>query len=189
MGSYKPYRFIFMLMLSFVVSTIARQTGLLDCNPDKEDLEVVCPPWEEGVPTYLPYPYDCRKFIECSNGVPYVQCCAPSTVWDQGLSVCNHEAFTPCVIVTTTTESDTESSTVGNNITTPTTTTPPTTATMETTMETTTPPMTTISPLTGYLIVAANEPLLSRWQQNPRQCIRFFLLQSRPSLDTGAFTY
>lgn len=59
------------------------------------------PPWEEGQPTYFPYPYDCRKFIECTNGVPIVHNCAPLTVWDQSLLTCNHESVTSCVIVTT----------------------------------------------------------------------------------------
>lgn len=62
---------------------------------------VDCPTWEEGMPTYFPYPHDCRKFIVCTNGHPILQCCAPGTVWDNDASICNHESVTPCVTVTT----------------------------------------------------------------------------------------
>lgn len=50
-------------------------------------------------PSYFPFPYDCKKFIICTNGVPVVECCPEGTVWNQNLEVCDHDI--ECVILTT----------------------------------------------------------------------------------------
>ncbi|XP_021959337.1 mucin-17 [Folsomia candida] len=121
--------------------SIRSDCKVLECVGDPQLVD--CPPWEEGVPTYHPYPYDCRKFIECTNGDAVVQCCAPGTVWDQDLLVCNHEGVTPCVIVTTTLVPGTTTPTTTTPTTTTPTTTTPTTTTPTTTTPTTTTPTTT----------------------------------------------
>ncbi|XP_035701257.1 integumentary mucin C.1-like, partial [Folsomia candida] len=124
-----------------------------DVNNGEPPQAVYCPQWEGGIPTYHPFAYDCRKFIQCTNGYPVVHCCAPGTVWDQGLHTCNHAANSPCVIVTTTPtpsptlitseETETLSTTTTPTTTTPTTTTPTTTTPTTTTPTTTTPTTTT----------------------------------------------
>lgn len=82
-------------------STPQTSTTPLVCDHDPFVELPPCPGWEEGTPTYWPFPYDCRRFIECTNGFAKVQCCPTGTVWDQDLTVCNHESFTPCMTVTT----------------------------------------------------------------------------------------
>ncbi|XP_021959384.1 uncharacterized protein LOC110855275 isoform X2 [Folsomia candida] len=119
-----------------VLFIIVRSSTALHNVADVEVKVYECPPWE-GVPTYWPYPYDCRKFIECSNGEAIVHSCPPFTVWDQALFVCNHESVTPCLIVTTETPAST-STTSGSTTATPTTTTPTTTTPITNTPTTTT---------------------------------------------------
>ncbi|OXA46836.1 Salivary glue protein Sgs-3 [Folsomia candida] len=125
-----------LLLFLFTLS----DSKVLQCDGEPELTD--CPSWEEGVPTYLPFPYDCRKFIVCTNGYPIVQCCPPSTVWNQDLLVCDHESWTPCVIVTTPPTPDLTSPTTAESQSPPTTT--PTTSTPTTTIPTTTAPTTTI---------------------------------------------
>lgn len=51
------------------------------CNhtaPDNIDCPIDAP---EGIPTYLPYPYDCTRFIVCTNGEPEAECCPVGTRW------------------------------------------------------------------------------------------------------------
>ncbi|XP_035701673.1 salivary glue protein Sgs-3-like [Folsomia candida] len=131
------------LFIFGLINNSGAQTTIAECEVDFVGLQMVdCPPWEDGAPTY---PYNCRKFIVCTNGNPIVPCCPPFTVWDQNLLVCNHESVTPCVIVTTTeyaTDSTTTPTTTPTTIT-PTTTTPTTTTPTTTTPTTTTPTTTT----------------------------------------------
>ncbi|OXA47795.1 hypothetical protein Fcan01_17085 [Folsomia candida] len=108
-----------------------------------EERIVDCPSWEDGIPTYLPFPYDCRKFVVCTNGYPIVYDCPPFTVWDQDLLTCNHEGITPCVIVTTESPIEWTSPETEEPTTTEQTTTTPTTTTQTTTTPTTTTPTTT----------------------------------------------
>jgi len=60
-----------------------------------------CPSWEPEV-TYYPYPYDCRKYFQCSNGEAICMKCDNVTVWNQVKHVCDMEVDIGCVIVTTT---------------------------------------------------------------------------------------
>ncbi|XP_035711097.1 integumentary mucin C.1-like [Folsomia candida] len=121
--------------------SFAQVTQSPDCGRVEDEYQPYCPKWEP-LPTYHPYPYDCKKFLECSNGVAVGQCCSPGTVWDQSMLVCNHEGSTPCVIFTTPPPTTTTPTTTTPTTTTSTTTTP-TTSTPTTTTPTTTTPTTT----------------------------------------------
>jgi len=68
---------------------------------DQMEPPAQCPPHEED-PTFMPYPYDCRKYFQCSNGQAICMQCAAGTVWNQNLRVCDDETQYPCDIITTT---------------------------------------------------------------------------------------
>jgi hypothetical protein len=38
--------------------------------------------------TYFPYPPDCTKFYQCTNGFAQLMPCAPATMWSQALLTC-----------------------------------------------------------------------------------------------------
>lgn len=48
--------------------------------------EVSCPPYFTG---FLSHPDDCKKFLQCAHGVTYVTDCAPGTVFNPAISVCD----------------------------------------------------------------------------------------------------
>ncbi|KAH8270154.1 hypothetical protein KR018_004903, partial [Drosophila ironensis] len=38
---------------------------------------------------YLPYPLDCRKYIQCANNIGFLQNCPPGLYWSQPLQACD----------------------------------------------------------------------------------------------------
>ncbi|XP_073842048.1 tequila isoform X2 [Musca autumnalis] len=54
-----------------------------------------------------PHPYDCTKFVMCSNGVAHIQSCGPGTAWNGAMEVCDFMDKVDCspsqATVTTTT--------------------------------------------------------------------------------------
>ncbi|CAL8097357.1 unnamed protein product [Orchesella dallaii] len=138
------FKFQSILLVGFVAVAYVKAEDYLKCSSDEHLMDPPeCPGHEDGLPTYFPYPYDCSKYFECTNGAARCIQCAVGTVWDQDLLVCNHEASTPCNIITTSRTTTTEQTTTTPTTTTPTTTTPTTTTPTTTTPTTTTPTTTT----------------------------------------------
>ena len=50
--------FIFLITLILFV-------GFLNARNLKDDIHVVCKPSEDGLPVYVPHPYQCNKYFEC----------------------------------------------------------------------------------------------------------------------------
>ncbi|XP_065361312.1 uncharacterized protein LOC135954976 isoform X3 [Calliphora vicina] len=55
--------------------------------------DVSCPPGASG---RLPHPYDCTKFLMCSNGETHVQDCGPGTAWNKAMEVCDFKDKVDC---------------------------------------------------------------------------------------------
>ncbi|CAL8092057.1 unnamed protein product [Orchesella dallaii] len=135
------------LLLAVGIAVAASQTppDYATCDVGDDDLNPPdCPPDGTGDATYFPFPYDCTKYFECTNGDARCIQCPVETVWDQDLLTCNHESSSACVTATTTGRPTTTTPTT----TTPTTTTPTTTTPTTTTPTTTTPTTTTTEPTT-----------------------------------------
>ena len=64
---------------------------------DHSDSDVACP---NGVSGLFAHPTDCAKFINCANGVPYVQACGPGTAYDSVKMVCDYEHKVACTLGT-----------------------------------------------------------------------------------------
>ena len=43
-----------------------------------------------------PHPYDCTKFLQCSNGATYIQACGPGTAFDSLRSLCDYKHKVKC---------------------------------------------------------------------------------------------
>ncbi|XP_011290630.1 uncharacterized protein LOC101896627 isoform X2 [Musca domestica] len=56
--------------------------------------QVKCPSGASGL---YPHPYDCTKFLQCSNGITYIQDCGPGTGFDSNLKVCDYKEKIHCV--------------------------------------------------------------------------------------------
>ncbi|BFF99126.1 uncharacterized protein DMAD_07097 [Drosophila madeirensis] len=52
-----------------------------------------CPPQFSGV---VPYPYDCHRYVNCHNGSPTIQTCAPGTLFNAQTLVCDHPSNVAC---------------------------------------------------------------------------------------------
>ncbi|KAK4878204.1 hypothetical protein RN001_010710 [Aquatica leii] len=57
-------------------------------------MECPIPDTEESV--YYPDLNDCRFFYQCSNGVAVHMMCAPGTVFNEVINVCDHPSNAPC---------------------------------------------------------------------------------------------
>lgn len=55
--------------------------------------DIGCPPQSNG---RYAHPYDCTKFIMCSNGIPHVQNCGPGTAWNKAMEVCDFKDKVDC---------------------------------------------------------------------------------------------
>ena len=51
---------------------------------------------EQGV-YYLPYPYDCKQFVQCNNGRFILMPCPEGTEWDDNMQMCNWPEEAQCV--------------------------------------------------------------------------------------------
>ncbi|XP_061402940.1 uncharacterized protein LOC133338851 [Musca vetustissima] len=56
--------------------------------------QVKCPAGASGL---YPHPYDCTKFLQCANGITYIQDCGPGTGFDSNLKVCDYKEKIHCV--------------------------------------------------------------------------------------------
>ena len=70
-----------------VLLAVALAEEVKEC-PRRVSLE--CPKVSPLSPMYLPYPKDCSKFCQCSNGVAYEHDCPPGLYFDDNLDVCNY---------------------------------------------------------------------------------------------------
>ncbi|XP_033243521.1 uncharacterized protein LOC108152581 isoform X3 [Drosophila miranda] len=52
-----------------------------------------CPPQFSGV---VSYPYDCHRYVNCHNGSPTIQTCAPGTLFNARTLVCDHPSNVAC---------------------------------------------------------------------------------------------
>lgn len=55
--------------------------------------DVGCPAIGNG---RYPHPYDCTKFVICSNGVAHIQSCGPGTAWNKAMEVCDYKDKVDC---------------------------------------------------------------------------------------------
>ncbi|KAI5739459.1 hypothetical protein M8J77_019547 [Diaphorina citri] len=55
--------------------------------------EVRCPPGHDGI---LPHPNSCRKYLSCANGQTFESDCAPGTLFNPDLSVCDFPYNVDC---------------------------------------------------------------------------------------------
>ncbi|XP_044261620.1 uncharacterized protein LOC123009400 [Tribolium madens] len=69
------------------------QTGQLSYRQN----EVKCPYGSDGI---HPHPTDCSKFLNCANGITYVQDCSPGTLFNPLLKICDFPYNVRCQNVT-----------------------------------------------------------------------------------------
>ena len=51
-----------------------------------QDLQGLC---SQGLGQYHVYERDCSKYVQCSNGRPYLMSCPYGTLWDPDITTCN----------------------------------------------------------------------------------------------------
>ena len=59
--------------------------------------EISCPPSEDGLPVYIPHPYDCNKYFQCVFDIAIEMSCPPYLQFDSNLNVCNFPDIVGCV--------------------------------------------------------------------------------------------
>ncbi|XP_073838025.1 peritrophin-1-like, partial [Musca autumnalis] len=64
------------------------------CADKLDKTQVKCPPGASGL---YPHPYDCTKFLQCANGITYIQDCGPGTGFDSAMKVCDYKEKIHCV--------------------------------------------------------------------------------------------
>lgn len=74
-----------------------------NCYSNRSPPEAKCPAGFQGI---TKHPTKCKKFLNCANGITYVQDCAPGTVFNPILSVCDFPYNVDCE------DEDSESTTV-----------------------------------------------------------------------------
>ena len=53
-------------MMNFIfLITLMLFVGFLNAINLKDDIHVVCKSSEDGLPVYVPHPYECNKYFEC----------------------------------------------------------------------------------------------------------------------------
>ncbi|XP_067647442.1 uncharacterized protein teq isoform X2 [Eurosta solidaginis] len=55
-------------------------------NRDVSSYSVACP---SGVSGVYPHPFDCKKFLNCNNGIENIQDCGAGTAWNAKIEVCD----------------------------------------------------------------------------------------------------
>ena len=60
-------------------------------NDETDTTASICPchETENDSPVFVPDPYDCKRYFECSNGEPILSFCYDGTVWDPTIDNCN----------------------------------------------------------------------------------------------------
>ena len=58
---------------------------------EDDPVHVVCKPSEDGLPVFIPHPYECNKYFECqpNDPVAVAMTCPAGLVFDPALEVCN----------------------------------------------------------------------------------------------------
>jgi hypothetical protein len=62
----------------------------------EDNLTVVCPPSQDGLPVFIPFPYDCTKYFVCVFNDAVLMECAQGTEWDTQRNICNWPALANC---------------------------------------------------------------------------------------------
>lgn len=62
-------------------------------GPATFDNDAACPPDFRGL---KPYAHDCHRYINCGDGRPVIQSCAPGTVFSVASQTCDFEGSVPC---------------------------------------------------------------------------------------------
>lgn len=65
------------------------QNQQLLLGPTSSDEQLDSPKCPEGGAGLYTHPYDCSKFLNCANGLTYIQDCAPGTLFNPVLKVCD----------------------------------------------------------------------------------------------------
>lgn len=69
-------------------------------NPDRNDYANNLDKYYDGCPSgytgLLPYPYDCMSFVNCWNGRPHIQNCAPGTFFNGDTLECDNPSKVVC---------------------------------------------------------------------------------------------
>ncbi|XP_075162252.1 tequila isoform X2 [Haematobia irritans] len=86
------------MVATSTTTTTNTNTGGTNYHPNSEvyapqDADVGCPQNANG---RYPHPYDCTKFVMCTNGVAHVQSCGPGTAWDKVMEVCDFKEKVNC---------------------------------------------------------------------------------------------
>ncbi|CAH1098827.1 unnamed protein product [Psylliodes chrysocephalus] len=83
--------------------TTTRPTTTRSTTPRPTTPSTTPPPPEPVTPpectydnTYYPYPYDCSKFYECSNGKPVIMQCKDDLVWNNAIKTCDRTYNVDC---------------------------------------------------------------------------------------------
>ncbi|XP_068207718.1 uncharacterized protein [Palaemon carinicauda] len=65
-------------------------------NQCSAEITAMCPALDPATPVYYPDPYDCSSYCECSDGIAWKFYCAPPTLYDETLKICNWEHLVDC---------------------------------------------------------------------------------------------
>ena len=58
-------------------------------SKNDDNIHVVCKPSEDGLPVYVPHPYECNKYFECVGIDGVLMTCPENLVFDPVSNVCN----------------------------------------------------------------------------------------------------
>lgn len=65
-------------------------------KPTPPPVEIVCPQTQESYPTFFPYPGNCAKYFECSNGMSIEMVCPSGLQFNVDLNVCDFPRNVKC---------------------------------------------------------------------------------------------
>ncbi|XP_071524805.1 uncharacterized protein [Panulirus ornatus] len=81
------------LLLSLGAATLVLANGGHQCDAS---ITAQCPFPDGPNPIFLPVPENCREYCECSDGIAWLFVCAPGTLFDAQLGLCNWEDLVDC---------------------------------------------------------------------------------------------
>merc|ERR1712212_114557 len=82
----------FVVVLACLVGLALAQEGK-QCN---ETISAQCPPIDGSEPVFIADPDNCAIYCECSGGDAWEIICAPGTVFDEDLHLCNWPEVVDC---------------------------------------------------------------------------------------------
>ncbi|XP_066982670.1 uncharacterized protein [Macrobrachium rosenbergii] len=89
---WRPYwKIAGQLLVLLPVIALARAEG--QCSAE---ITAKCPAIDPSSPVYYPDPDDCGAYCECSDQIAWRFTCAPQTLYDERLKVCNWEQLVEC---------------------------------------------------------------------------------------------